>query len=467
MQRTRTIGVILFTFVTVFLYIFLWSVCPNVYMNQGFCILCCNIFMCLCLIYIVSRESFYFFEPIVFVYFMYYMIFVFTPILNILTNNVDIFGTDTMSGCFKGTVIFAIGFIALLIGYYSNIYINGRFKNIEQNDEIILEYDKDSLLRYSYIVWALAVGIYLLYNAMTGRSLLYMLTFGFLSRGLGTSGGFEIDFLSMIIYCGSLPMMNILVNEKSKVIKFIVFFVTCVPVATRGFRSALIIPLLAPFVYYYIKRKKSPSMKILILVFVLVIFMLGFIGNTRSSMRMGNGLNVEGYTFTDGIDGAIDYFSSYKAFYGAVQQYPEIFPYTYGKQLLYAVVMYIPRAIWPNKPNGWIQEVIGNSTNEVARASGSAWPNIGEYYTDGGIIEVVIVMFILGALFRKMKNMYESPRSESSLLVYSLLLPGLIPIIAYGYTAGNLPTIVFMILPLLGQRYLVKGSLIYRNEGDT
>lgn len=463
----RVVGTYLFTAISTMILIVLWEKCPDSYDGQYFCLLCCHIFMCINLFNIVSKNRYYIFEPIVFVFFMYYMIFVFTPIYNIFTDNMDVFGTNTMNGCVKATIIFVLGFVALVLGYYSKIYIRGRVKRYWENyNNSKVEYEKNSLLLYSYLVWSGAVGVYLLYNMMTGRNILYMLSFGFLSQGLNNTQNYSVDFLSMIIYCSFLPMMNILIYGRSKFIKIFVFLITCIPVATRGFRSVLIIPMLAPLIYHYVKKKEKPKLRVLIVAILLIFFMLGFIANTRGSMRIGNGLNMDGYSYSDGIDGALDYFGSYKAFYGAVTKYPSIYSYTFGQQLLYAIIMYIPRAIWPGKPGALIQEVIGNSTNEIARKSGFAWPNIGEYYTDAGVIGVVLIMFMLGVIFRKMKGMYENS-TQSSVIAYSLLLPGLIPIIAYGYTAGNLPSIVFMLLPFLGQRFFVKRKVFhYRNWGE-
>lgn len=456
-KELRSLWTLLFTIISTITIVLLWWKYPGTYVSQFLVLSVCHFFMCGCLIYIVSKKNYYIFEPIIFVIFMYYMIFVFTPIYNIYTDNVSSFGVNTMSGCIKGTFIFILGFTVLLLGYNSKIRIRqGNTEGIDTHKRDVIEYDKTSLLKYSYIVWGASVGIYLLYNMLVGRSPLYMLSFGLLSQGLNDIQGYSVDGLSMVIYCSFMPMMNILIYSKSKIIKILVYFITCVPAATRGFRSVLIIPLTAPFIYQYVKSKRKPQIYIMAIVLLLVIFMLGFIVNTRGSMRIGNGLNTMGYSYWDGVEGALDYFGSYKAFYGAVMRYPYIYSYTYGRQLLYTIIMYIPRAIWPGKPNSLIQEVIGNSVNEIARLSGAAWPNIGEYYTDGGVLGVVLIMFILGQLLRKMKKMYESPRSQSSVVAYSLLLPGLIPIIAYGYTAGNLPAIVFMMLPFLGEKYFVK-----------
>lgn len=428
----------------------------STYLREAFILIICHFFMMICLIVIISKNNYYLFEPVVFVFFMYYMIFVFTPMYNLAINNYELFGCNTMSGCVKGTIIFMLGFLALLVGYYSfpdlpEGYIRTRY--------LIQTYDGNSLLIYSYVVWGISMSAYLLYNLFAGRSIVYMLSFGILGGGLKEQASYNVSFLTMTVYCAFVPMMNIWLNERKKIIKIIVLFVTCVPIATRGFRSVLIIPLMAPFIYRYIKNKKTPPLRSLVIVGALIILMIGGIAYTRSSLRVGEGIDLYGYNYSYGTDGMLDYFGSYKVYYGAVENYPSNYMYTLGKQLSYTITMYIPRLIWSGKPSPIIQSVIGNSTNSIASSAGAAWPNLGEYYTEFGILGVMVCMFTLGYIFNKMKKLYMDINGnvhQNSLIVYSLFLPALIPIIAYGYTAGNAPTFVFMALPLLGQKYFVK-----------
>ena len=451
LKISRSVSAFLVCFALLLFYIYGWFRCPALYKSDYGILVLCHLFMSAAFMWIVSKKTFYAFEPIVFVTLMYYLIFVLMPIINILTNNLYVFGYNPMGGCVKATFIFLLGYVALFFGYY----LFDKKKAGER--EVREEYDKKDLLLYSWIVWVAAIAIYLLYNQLIGRSVLYMLSFGFLGGGSIGSSSFTVDFLSMIVYCSFFPMMNIFNYSQSKWVKLLVLYVTCVPLATRGFRSVLIIPLLAPFIYHYLKKKKTPSFKMFCLVLALIILMIGAIGYARGSLRVGEGADFEGYEYSDGVEGMLDYLGSYKVFYSAVEKYPAQYDYTMGQQLAYSVIMYIPRAIWPEKPAAPVQEAIGNAVNGIAKEAGSTWPNLGEYYTDLGVFGVALIMFLLGMILAKMKKLYESGRvTSSSLSMYSLLLPGLLPIIAYGYTAGNLPTIVFMALPLLGQKILLK-----------
>lgn len=431
---------------------------------EGLVLICCNVFLWWCLIFITTRSDYYVFEPMVFVIFLYYMIFVFEPINNIVLNKVTEFGVNTMGGCIKGTIIFMLSFVWMLIGYYGNftvrkkrtLYIDQGMKTepIQDEDE---RYNKKSLLTYSWVLWSIGVVTFLLYNILIGRSAIYMLSFGLLGQGSLNGRGFDVLVLSIVIYISFYPLMNILIYGKSNILKAVALLITCTALATRGFRNILVVILCAPVLFYYIKRKKTPSIGIIAILLAVFVFIFGFIGTTRGATRTGRIIDLSNYEYSDGLDGILYYFDSYKVFYGAVTQYPRYYEYTHGVQLLYTIIMFVPRFIWPGKPETPIREAIGRSVGPLSASSGSAWPNIGEYYTDLGIIGTFACMFILGYLLRKMKEMYQGGKPSSGrLMLYCLFLPALVTIIAYGYTAGNAPQYLLMALPYLFRPYFVK-----------
>lgn len=424
------------------------------YSMEPVVLLLCNTFMIGCLFVIWTRTGYYIFEPIVFVFFLYYMIFVYEPIANLSIGNVAEFGVNTMPGCIKATVIFCFSFVFMLIGYY---YRRPNFSIycVENNKQI--KYDRKALLKICWILWGIGVGSFLLYNVIIGRSAIYMLSFGMIGSAALSSNSYSVQILTTIIYISFVPLLCILFYEKRKILKIIAFYFTCAPLATRGFRNVVLVVIMAPIVFSYAKKKKTPSFRALIGLLAIAIFVFGFLGTTRGATRTGQNIDLSNYEFSSGAEGMLYYFDSYKVFYGAVTQYPSNYNYTMGIQLLYAVVMFIPRALWPGKPDTPIREVIANSVGPLSASSGSAWPNIGEYYTDLGITGTMIIMLVLGVLLRKMKKMYESPNAdEISLMLYSIYWPALVTIIAYGYTAGNMPQFVIMAIPVFIIRKFVR-----------
>ena len=447
-------------------YLCLYNEFCSYYFSEFLSLVTCNFFMCVCLFFICNKKQFYIFEPIVFVWFLYYMIFVYCPLVNLSKNNITECDINIIEGCVKGTYVFIFSYISMLCGYYmlsNDNNINSEIKNGFDENEIFEEYYKWNKM-YVFL-WLLVFLSFLSYNTLVGRNPIYMLTFGTTNLGLGTVSSLSLGILSTFVYLSFYPMMMIILYDKSLLFKISIYYMTCVPIATRGFRNVLTVCLIAPVVYYFAKNKKQPSIKIGIIVMIVFTFMFGFLGNTRGGLRSGKGLSAKQYKYTSGMDNILYYFESYKVYYGAVMNYPKIHNYTYGKQLLYTITMYIPRYFWAGKPKTPLFEAISNSTSEVSAIAGSAWPNIGEYYTDLGITGTIIIMFLLGLILYKMKQMYNSPsRKLKYVILYSLYLPALVTIIAYGYTAGNTPQYVIMAFPLFLQMYLEKRKIHKVNE---
>ena len=434
------------------------------YAEQGDMLLLCNMFMLFCLFFILTRNGFYMFDPILFAFFLYYMIFVFVPIKNISENKVTEFGINVMGGCVKATLIFIMGFTCMLIGYFSrrNFVIGGKGKSKEKPlswgsnpMKTDLAYRKRVLL-YSWMFWAIGVGSFLLFMMSIGQNPLYMFTLGMMGTSSNAKNSYSVSFLSQLIYLSFYPTLNIVYYEKSKVLKLIAILAVCVPLITRGFRNVVVVVLASIVVYYYVREQRKMSVRVMAACLAVFFFIFGIMGITRNFTRKGTAIDLSSYEYSDGIDGVLYYFETYKCFYGAVEHYPQDYNYTMGTQLAYALLMYIPRTIWPGKPDTPIREVLANSTSPMSATAGSIMPNIGEYYTDLGICGVICIMFIFGRLLRNMRELYHNGGKRYRwVMLYSLYLPSLVTIIPYGYTAGNAPPFVLMAVPVILQKFII------------
>jgi oligosaccharide repeat unit polymerase len=149
------------------------------------------------------------------------------------------------------------------------------------------------------------------------------------------------------------------------------------------------------------------------------------------------------------LDATFENFEIYKPFYGLVQAVPNVHGYTLGKQLFYTVVIVVPRLIWPDKPMPIMQELMSVSLNSYAVQAGAAWPNLGEYYSEFGIIGCVFFMFIFGMVCCWCRKLYRADnRTTHSLIAYSIILPSLLQIIIRGYTPTNFYLMLFLLLPI-------------------
>ena len=141
-------------------------------------------------------------------------------------------------------------------------------------------------------------------------------------------------------------------------------------------------------------------------------------------------------------------FDIYKTYYGVVSRIPSQMDYTLGQQMiLYTLAIFVPRAIWPNKPQPIIRQVIAVSVNNYAAVAGSAYPALGEWYHEFGVLGCVVIAFISGRLLKRLWNL-SNENSIISLMLFSIVLPSLLQVCIRGYTPTNFWMILTMVLPL-------------------
>jgi len=89
-----------------------------------------------------------------------------------------------------------------------------------------------------------------------------------------------------------------------------------------------------------------------------------------------------------------------------LSEVPDIIPYELGKSWLFPIYSFIPRFLWPEKPN--ITEItndrfavlFGFTTWELTERTTSAYPNISDGYWNFGWFGVLIVGFFSGLFWR-------------------------------------------------------------------
>jgi len=90
-----------------------------------------------------------------------------------------------------------------------------------------------------------------------------------------------------------------------------------------------------------------------------------------------------------------------------VRDTPERVPFQGGWTILNVPLSFIPRILWPGKPNiaigQWITDNYGAGP-EIASNTGSSW--IGEFYLNFGLPGVVVGMIVTGAYFRFMHEVF-------------------------------------------------------------
>lgn len=404
------------------------------------------------------------FEPIVLVSVLYIMIFCITPMINIVNGDTLCLGIDVMDGLPKATLIFFISYLYFYSGYYLNSKIKIKKIHIDINDT--KNRNKKYVSNVAITIWILCYICTIIHMMATGKGLMYIITGGIIGNiNSDATSVTSIEFLSMFSYSMIPAWMYIYIYSNNDKLKVLLWILTLTSYMVRGFRFIIVILVFAPIIYTYIKNNKRPNLLICMVILLISIFAVGIIGFVRDSIRFGTEINWNDFNLEFILDAIKENFNIYMPFYGLVESIPKEHGYTLGRQFIYTFTMFIPRIIWPEKPQPIVKDLIGISISEQAVKSGLAWPNLGEFYSEFGIIGTIICMFIFGSVLGLSKRLYQGKnRDNDSLIAYSIILPSCLQLITRGYTPSNFYLVIFLLMPIRIIKILERHKERIKNE---
>lgn len=384
-------------------------------------------------------------HPITLVSFLYIIMFTITPMIDICSNEILWFGVNLFEYGPKGTIIAVIGYIAFCFGY--SITINKKSIYVK-----LRCYDHKKIKSISLSGWIVCFIISLIYLAKSGGfSLSYILSLGIDGNiNMESISSTPLGILSMFSY-SLLPLSLTYFNYgKSRILKLILFVCTLMIQLIRGFRFIVIILILSYIFFIYIKNGKRPKLKSMIIYLILFCFIIGFMGFYRDNVRVGNEMALEKFSIDDINYALFDNFRIYKTYYSIIKAVPTLTDYMYGQQMvIYTLIMFIPRAIWPSKPYPPGKTAVELGISNYANMAGTAYPNIGEFYYEFGLLGVIFFMFLFGIWLKRIKDIYLHTNNVFDNMIYSLIVPTTFQLIIRGYTPSNFYLVIFIIAPII------------------
>lgn len=388
------------------------------------------------------------FEPFSLITILHLMIYLVAPIRSILINDtMHKAGAYTFSGCVSGTWIAFACYLFITL-----FYENSKKKYKESNAN---SFNRAQAQVFSAVIWMVGFAATIVYLAMRGMSLMYMITLGgsgdFNEELTGNSSFAFFSVIANIMF--SSWLMRFYLNPKS-LLTWVMFFLTMSSLVVRGFRIFIVILAVAPVIFYYLMKRTRPSKKVILIILVAGMVMIGFIGWARGALRTNVALDMAAFS-TESIDYAFwGNFDIYKTYYGIMDSVPKETPYTLGSQMIgYTIKMFIPRALWPSKPEPPIREVLRFAVNDYAVRAGAAYPAIGEWYHEFGVIGCIVISCFVGWILKRLWSKKES-YCLSDLLVFSTILPAILQLVIRGYTPTNFWMVLTMVLPI----YFIKAT---------
>lgn len=414
-------------------------------------------------LYIYAKVTFdlNIFEPVTMITLIYEGIFVVKPIIDLRAHTMYEHGLSVISGGPKATALFMIGYSVFWCSYY----MKHRTLNINRKPIIYLN-NRENIVNLPalYGLWLVVYSLCIYCMLTQGLSLKYIFSFGSEGVRLIDESNTALLFLSNFGITLITLWLMILIYSKNGVMKVCTTMLCIVYILMRNARWLMLVFIISPVTFYFLKRKKQPRLIWVVLISAAGLTVFAWMQANRSILAAGGamqGWGYKGFTLETLLAPLESDLSTYRTFYSMVERYPSQYSYLMGKTFLYSLILFIPRAIWPGKPDNPVRDMIENSLNKKARVSGTAVANIGEFYANFGLLGIVVFMYLLGWIAASLKkNMFHNDDEELTQnetdrqIAYSILFPLLFQWIARGNFSGNLYLTVFALLPFIVKRVI-------------
>lgn len=308
--------------------------------------------------------------------------------------------------------------------------------------------NRKAIVFWAYVFAILGTSIATVDLIMQGYSFQYILS-------LGTTGSLEINdsslgFFINLRYCAVTSIVYLYIYAKNKWPATVLLIISATCMFMRNKRAVLIVLVGAPIVYYYIRNKKNPKVRTVLLFTIIgAIIISGMQYMRYDATTSVSEVNWEGFTFQEIWKGFSGNFDLYKTLYAAVVYFPDKHFFTLGQQLIFlTLVTAIPRAIWPGKPISIFETLKAEWLGEGAIRGAWAYAQLTEFYVEFGTIGTIVLMGLFGKICRILKKLYLFPKSVHSLVIYSATFPMLMQFVIRGYMPINFWIMFFMLVPV-------------------
>lgn len=401
-----------------------------------------------------ERSGIYLFEPFTVVTATMVLVYFAAPLFRFASGSTDRYGVEVSPYCLEGTILVMVGYFSFFLLYeFGGVSRRASARSKAKKRSVFFRgvcgEDARRLVVLAWCIWIVGYLLTIAYYSGTGLGIVYILTGGLVGGGFETIES-STSFLSYLKYTLLAAWMMIYVYGGSRAFKVISYCLTFSSMMLSGGRVGLFAVLLAPLVFSYARNKRTPRFSYTVLLIIALIFLFAIVQVARAGIQSGAGFSLEGYSLEEIFEPFYSEIDDFKSYYALFAVIPEKHDFLFGSQMiLYSLILFIPRAIWPGKPEPEIYDIIELSLGSQAMANGNAYPSIGEYYVEFGVIGVIVCMAVLGYACRRLKNCYLHSEGRSlAVMAYALVWPALLSLVIRGYFPQNFAMLVFMLAPV-------------------
>jgi len=212
-----------------------------------------------------------------------------------------------------------------------------------------------------------------------------------------------------------------------------------------GVRIAPLTLLMATSIYLYLERGVRPRMWHVVCAVLFFFFFHGVVGMLRRPGEIYDPL----LSWENNWDAFLAGNSLVLGLSQVVFIYPNYIPFQLGSILLSALLLPMPRILWPSKPSGVVAAQIDSVLFDHYTP-----PLIGSWYADFGIAGSLTVMILLGVICAKVYRMWQVNSCEPSMRVLLAVTFSSLLMIYTRDTVQAISWSAYLIGPVLIARYL-------------
>ena len=394
------------------------------------------------------RRPIYMFEPYTMVTLVYVLVYHVAPVFQFSVGDTTRYGVNAMPQTLEAVLLVIVGHVAFTLAYGADPI---KRRNNDHSAFYCEPVNKKLVVKVAYGFFLVSLALYLVYAISCGYSVSYILSGGLAGSQTASIEESSLSFLSYMRYACVGSWAVTFAYGSDKLFKVLSFVVLIAILFFSGTRAAILLPLLVPIVITYIQKGKAPSLATFGGAIGLLVLLFAVMQVARVGIRAGAGMDLG----AGGLESLFEPFyaeiDDFKVFYSLLSVFPDQINFLFGGQMILgSLTILVPRAIWPAKPDPQIHEIINVLYGNRAVLNGVAYPNLGEYYVEFGVIGIIACMFVLGLLCRYARNLYAERRGLSlSLVLYSLVYGALFQVIIRGYMPQNFTMMLFLLAPVI------------------
>lgn len=398
-------------------------------------------------------------EPIFLVLTAYFLYFIYSPARDFLDGQEYFFGVHVPGLVPRGSLYLCVGLIALYVGYYAKL--GERLARVSPTPTSASR----GALAYAVILAGTAILLFGSWVQVSGTSWMRLLTLGQFgptpdpeSGANAFSGTLDHYLFGSLDWFTGAFMIAFAFTKKSRWRLLPFFLLIFALYSTIGLRFRILILVLAPIVYYYLGTGRRPRLSQLVLAAAVAVLLIGGIGSVRNKLRTAAVVTVDELSVSQAQQSFVRDLSIYQPYLALLNAMPAQHDFVYGASFAYLVVHPIPRRLWSGKPEAPVLGIIRNAFGgNAAVQAGVAYPNIGEYYANFGLIGIIGGMMLFGLVMRWLWEFALLHRANPWIrCVYGIALPLLVVAVSRGYFVQIFQSAVFFIGPVLGGMWVAR-----------